>query len=235
MRSSNIISALTATLIPTILACINHMPSNMSNSTDSPLTIGNDGPADQATLGYNINHVAINTNDLDASMHFYGTVLGMRHIFTFRISPILELVYMGFSAGGKNGTQFQTGEELYRQKDNSAGLVEILYRKPACNDTAPLDPLPASTRVPNTLSHIGLIVPDMETTQERMKAFNVTILKEIGEDPSYKGPLANAFGVGDVSQEEGDAIVKGLEFIGFKFGLVVEDPDGNIVEILPQV
>lgn len=171
--------------------------------------------------------------DLYLSPCLDGKVLGMRHIYTYHISPVLDLVYIGFSVGGKNGTGYQTGEELYKQKTNTAGIIELLHRK-TCNSTVPIDRLPASTRMPNTLSHIGLIVPDMMAAQKRMKAHNVTIVKDIGEDPTPKGAIADAFGVGDVSQWDAEGIVAGLENIGFKYALMVEDPDGNLIEILPM-
>lgn len=227
-------SAITATLLTasTVTACANHGDS--ANLTPSEqLEIGNDGAADPATLGYNINHVALNVHDLNASMHFYGEVLGMRHIYTFHISPALDLVYMGFSVGGKNGTQYQTGPELYRQKTNTAGIIELLHRKD-CDGGDAQQRLQPSTRKPNTMSHIGLIVPDMMAAQERMKKFGVKIIKEIGQKPSPRGAIANAFGVGDVTDDEAAGLVAGMEAIGFQFALAAEDPDGNLIEVLPM-
>lgn len=190
----------------------------------------NDGPADAATVGYNINHFDLNVYDLDVSMHFYGKILGMRNIFTYEVSPVLELVYLGYSVGGKNGTGFQTAEELYRQKDNTAGLVELLHRKD-CNSANPKPRLPASTTKPNTFCHVGLVVPDIRATEKRMR---ISTSRSSSVDTPSKGPIANAFGVGDVSTQEARGVVAGLEAIGFKLALVVEDPDGNIVEILQQ-
>ena len=233
MHLSNLLSAAMATLLAASLPAVHACEPQGNSSASEQFTMGSDGPADAATIGYNINHVGLNVNDLDAAMHFYGKVLGMRHIFTYQVSPILELVYLGFSVGGKNGTGFQTSEELYKQEDNTAGLLELLHRKD-CNDSVPAEPLPASTRVPNTLCHIGLVVPDIAATEKRMQEFDVPILKRTGVDPQTKGPMANAFGVGDVSEAEGEEIVVGLEAIGFKFALIVEDPDGNVVEIMQQ-
>lgn len=76
-----------ATSVALARAC--SLPSNASEA----FVIGTDGPADAATVGYNINHFALNVNDLEASVHFYGTVLGMRHMFSYRVSPVLDLVY----------------------------------------------------------------------------------------------------------------------------------------------
>lgn len=199
------------------------------------LTMGTDGPADTATLGYNINHIGLNVNDLDAAMHFYGKVLGMRHIFTYAASPILDIVYPGSSSGGKNGTGFQTAEELYKQQHNIQGLVELLYRKPAGNASVPAaEPLQASTRTTNTFCHVGLVVPDIRAAEKRMRAFEVPILKRVGVQMPIKGPIASAFGVGDVSEAGGEEIVAGLDAIAAAFVLLVEDPDGNLVEIWEQ-
>ena len=36
--------------------------------------------------------------------------------------------YMSLSHGGKNGTGYQTGEELTREKNNSEGLIEFICK-----------------------------------------------------------------------------------------------------------
>lgn len=56
---------------------------------------------------------------------------------------------MGFAQGGKKGSAYQTGEELYRQKTNSQGLLEFIYPH---NATTKLE---ASTVRANTFSHVG--------------------------------------------------------------------------------
>lgn len=128
------------------------------------------------------------------------------------------------------------GEELYKQYHNTAGLIELLHRKRCSigNDSDASKPWPASTSRTNTFGHVGLIVPDIMATQRRMQNFGVPILKPVGEDPDISGPIANAFGVGDVAEQEAREIIAGLRGIGFQYALVVEDPDGNLVEILPQ-
>jgi lactoylglutathione lyase len=66
-------------------------PTNSSSS--DVFVVGNDLPADPATLGYTMNHFALLVNDLDAMMNFYGEVLGMRHIFTYHATPTFEIAY----------------------------------------------------------------------------------------------------------------------------------------------
>lgn len=114
-----------AALLPTSLSC---SPSQANPSDGpSPLTIGTDGPAPPATIGYTINHFALLVNNLTATRRFYGDILGMRHIFTFQASPTYSVMYMGHAQGGKNGTGYMTGAELFAQKDNIEGLIEFVY------------------------------------------------------------------------------------------------------------
>jgi len=90
-------------------------------------TPGGDPPADPATLSYFINHIALQVSNITRSREWYSNVLGMRHIFTVEISPNYTITYMGHSQGGRNGTGFQTGLEMVRDKNNMAGLVELQH------------------------------------------------------------------------------------------------------------
>lgn len=53
----------------------------------------------------------------------------MRHIFTVDLSEDFAIMYMGHAQGGRNGTGFQTGAEMARDKNNMAGLVELQVNK----------------------------------------------------------------------------------------------------------
>jgi lactoylglutathione lyase len=193
------------------------------------LTIGDDGPADAETVEFNVNHLALIVRNLTASQHFYGKVLGMRHIFTAQLSPTFSVTYMGHAQGGRNGTGFQTGAEMLREKNNAAGLLELQYLSDSQDKG-----MTATTVRPNTFSHIGLVVPSLEKAQARMKKFGVKITKSIGQSAEGITSVENAFGFGPYAtqnQTERDLLVKGQQLIGFAQLLVVEDPDGNVVEI----
>ena len=230
LLSAGLVLASSYLLIPPAVAC------DTQNAPAEAFTIGNDSYADPATVGYTLNHFAVNVIDIDATMHFYGKILGMRHIFTFHASPAYEIIYMGYSHGGKNGTGFQSGNELYNEKNNIEGLIEFLYLKDCDNGTSSV-PKP-STKRPNTFSHIGLIVPDIMATQSRMEQYGVNILKRAGDSVKPETPkgrdIANAFGFGS-SQEEAKAALAGIKVLGFNEFLIVTDPDGNLLEIQPQV
>jgi len=116
---------------------------------ENPVAIGTDGPADPATVGFNLNHLGIQVSDIAASREFYGDVLGLRHIFTFTASEDYIIVYMGYAQGGRNGTGHQTGAEMARDQRNSNGLLELIWAKDNTN---------IKSRVFG-FSHLGFIVP----------------------------------------------------------------------------
>jgi lactoylglutathione lyase len=174
-----------------------------TNSPFFPLVLGTDGPADVATNGYNLNHFGLIINNITSTLHFYGKILGICHIFIFHASPSFDIIYMGYSHGGKNGTAYQTGEQLYSQKTNSEGLIEFIYPKDA---TARLV---SSTMKANTFSHVGIVVPNVRQAEERMKEFGVVILKGVGESPSPDDLAAKAFGLGD-SVQVAEAALHGI-------------------------
>jgi lactoylglutathione lyase len=114
-------------LLPFSLTC--NPPQIATHGTPSPLTIGSDGPAPPATISYTFNHFALLVNNLTATRHFYGDILGMRHIFTFQAFPTYSVMYMCHVHGGKNGIGHMTGAELFTEKDNIEGLIEFVYLK----------------------------------------------------------------------------------------------------------
>ena len=105
------------------------------------LTVGTDGPAPLETRGYSINHFALISNDLNATRKFYGNILGMRHVFTYDASDRFSLMYMSYAHGGKNGTGFMSGCELYTEKANLDGLIEFIHVNGDVSWTLLLSPL----------------------------------------------------------------------------------------------
>ena len=225
------LAAIAAIFSPLVQACA---PPNASSDA---FTLGDEGPADVATLGYTMNHFALLVNDMEVTMHFYGKILGMRHIFTFYASPTFEVVYMGYSHGGKNGTGYQTGEELYKEKTNIEGLIELIQTK-NCSKTSDNVEFQPSTKRVNTFSHVGLVVPDVQAIYTRMKDFGVEVLKAPGEMPvpgTATGELLEkAFGIYAYTEEDQNAALAGIANLGFAKFLIVTDPDGNILEIQSQ-
>ncbi|KAL9573066.1 hypothetical protein ACKAV7_002751 [Fusarium commune] len=178
--------------------------------------LGTDEPADWATTGYFINHFAISTRNLTASLEFYSKVLGFRKMFTLHVSKTYSITYLAHAHGGKNGTGYQTALELNREK--TLGIMP---------------------RHPNTFAHIGLVVPDAQKIQERLETMpDVKIVKKFGEkfteltDDLVIGPAVGLppTVVAQLSLEEREAIVQGLGPSVDPLIFIV-DPDGNFIEI----
>lgn len=142
---------------------------------------------------------------------------------------------MGYSHGGKNGTGYQTGEELYNEKTNTEGLLEFIGGPKASQSAG----IPSSTKRLNTFSHVGLVVPDTKQIEARLKKFGIEILKPVGEMPvpgtATAKLLEGAFGLSTFNEEEQKEALDALVPLGFEKFLVVTDPEGNVVEIQDQV
>lgn len=128
MFKSLVNALLTSVLISSTLGCLPHIKRQASNGYPD-LTVGTDGPADAATVGFTIGHLALLVNDLQATRRFYGDALGMRHIFTYNSSEEYTIMYMGHAQGGKNGTGYQTGEDMFSEVYNMEGLIEFIEFK----------------------------------------------------------------------------------------------------------
>lgn len=87
-----------------------------------------------------------------------------------------------------------------------------------------------------TLSHLGLIVPDIKALQARVEAYNATIIKRVDDAPSMEpdSVVGLAWGIDPTSKEAQELIppTKALGFFGF---LVFADPDGNMIEAQQQI
>ncbi|KAM5341729.1 hypothetical protein ACJ41O_014760 [Fusarium nematophilum] len=194
--------------------------------------LGTDEPSDYATTGYFINHLCINVKNLTASVDFYSSVFGLRKLFTLHVSEHFSITYMGHSHGGKNGTGYQTALELNREKNNAEGLIELVHVD------VPVNNIDSSTQRPNTFAHIGMIVPDIKATQQRLDDLNIEVLKRVGEPIAVDGKVAGATSLhaealAQLSAEEREQIAAVL--IPTNDPLVfVADPDGNLIEIQPQ-
>ncbi|KAL4927570.1 VOC family protein [Aspergillus undulatus] len=202
-----------------VAACTEPDP---NNPLDDLFQIGEDGPAPLETLGYFINHVGLLPTNLAPLKHFYHDILGMRLIFDVQLTPEFTITYLGHGQGGRNGTGFQTGEEFNREKNNLAGLLEIVTFN-VSDDT-----LLGSVNSTNTFDHIGLVVPDIV----------VEVLKPYGEAiEMFTGPVNNAFGIDEYAGVHAAAKQRLMEaqgIIGLPLLLMIADPDGNLVEVQQQ-
>lgn len=195
-------------------------------------TLGTDGHASAATKGFWINHTGLNVRNLTASKAFYGSVLGMRHIFTIQYTDHFSLTYMGFSQGGRNGTGFQTGEELLRIKNNAGGMIKLLHFSASESETV------VPTERTTTLSNLGLVVPDLKEAEKWFEEHGVKTVKKRGVNTlPGDSDVAVSFNIGPEStsnQTEVEELVEGLQTTDFGNIVFIEDPDGNLFEVIEQ-
>lgn len=190
-------------------------------------TFGPEG-SDPETTSYFFNHISLNVRNMTGSVDFYTSVLGMRLLFTVQVSPHASISYMGYSNGGKNGTGYQTTEELNRDKNNAQGLIELIWiGLPGAAGNS-------STEVTNTFANLGLVVADPQSTEIRLDEYGVDIYKRFGADLPREGPFARATGIGgDVSglnPEEFESIWTAMNTFT-KESIYAADPDGNMIAI----
>lgn len=119
-------------LLPTTFAC-NHenMARQANNNASMPFNYiegsdSYDAVDVAATQSYFVNHIGLMVSNITASREWYTKVLGMRHVFTFELANKFNVMYMAHTQGGRNGTGFQEGKELVRDKNNLAGLIEFM-------------------------------------------------------------------------------------------------------------
>jgi lactoylglutathione lyase len=208
-------------------------PPPATNTSVFPHTIrGPDVYPDPETLGYQINHLSLSVKNLTRAVDFYTSVFGLRHMFTAQLTPSVSFTYLGHSAGGKNGTGWQSTEELVRTKNNAQGLLELQF----FDDPATIRNLTASTEVTNTFSHIGIVVPDLAKTLARLQRLNVNILHKPGDIPEPGGVLARAVGLGNLGPDHPETAAFFKAWAGLTQGLIFcVDPDGNLIELQPLV
>ena len=119
-----------------------------------------------------------------------------------------------------------------RFKNNAAGLLEMVHFSVKGDD----DHIPGPDQGnATTLSHLGIVVPDLKQVQERLEKHGATIYKRPEEPMPTEGPLRNPYTLGDangLSDEDFAAIQKGMSELN-KLNIFAADPDGNLLEVLP--
>ncbi|KAF4453153.1 Glyoxalase/bleomycin resistance protein/dioxygenase [Fusarium austroafricanum] len=198
-------------------------------ATTPAIVPGSDVPSDPATAGYFVNHVGITVSNVTRSLDFYTQVFGFRHMFTFQATSEFSITYLGHSSGGKNGTGFQTAEEMTRNKNNMAGQISLFHLNAA--EEAQV------TRRESTNSFrlvIGIVVPDIEKAQERLEKYGAVVYKGIGQPMPEAGPLGSPYAFGDASDlsDEGWKAIKDVLTKTNEHNLFAGDPDGNLLEVL---
>ena len=169
----------------------------------------------------------------------------MRFIFSFSVANTATkgtklVTYMGYPYGdGKVGDQ--TGAELLSNLHKRDGLMEFLsgdvrFKEPSitpkrrvttnkiCKEIT-RESIQSETR---GFSHVGLAVPNITATQERLESYNVNILKPVGQQATDN--IDVIFGFEKGQPEHNLPAVFDQLFDGY---MIVTDPDGYGIEIFP--
>ncbi|KAK4496069.1 hypothetical protein PRZ48_012048 [Zasmidium cellare] len=191
-----------------------------------PHIVGTDHKQPAETAGYSINHLALIVSDIKSIRHFYGDILGLRHIVTHEASPTYQVTYMGHPT---NEAGFQTGEELLRNLRYRDGLIEFLH-------SIGLDTSKTHLTVDDVRTggffHLGFVVPDVRAAEKRLKEFGVPILRALRDSNIEPGSdVAKWWGLDRAHDLE--AIV-GTRAMKLENILLVTDPEGNVVEIVER-
>ena len=100
----------------------------------------------------------------------------------------------------EHGTAYQTTNELNRNKNNMEGLLELIsFTRPSQDKQEP------STKVTNTFSHFGIIVPDVKAAQDRFDQFGWPILARAGDQGAFPAELLNSYGLGELPLDDPEA------------------------------
>ncbi|KAF4835052.1 Lactoylglutathione lyase [Colletotrichum tropicale] len=198
-------------------------PSSTSKSVPDkahgPHTVGDEAEISPGhpTIGYKFNHMMLRIRDPARSLHFYIELMGMRTVFTMNAGPF-TIYYLGYP---------QTTEH---RADLAKFREDTLYHVHG-SENEPEGYYSSGNQPPNLgLGHLGFSVPDVPLALERLKAYGVEVVKDLGSASREDVPLSSwesgrGIGLGDLTS----AYKNVFEQIAF-----VKDPDGYIVELVPQ-
>ncbi|KAF9694975.1 hypothetical protein EKO04_007037 [Ascochyta lentis] len=189
------------------------------------------------TIGYRLNHFMLRISDPSRTLHFYTHLLGMRIVFTRDVGP-MTVYYLGYPST----TEHRADPEAYAWDTsphsvltNTLGLLEFCYyhvnststdeEKGGVKITTGVDPPHLG------FNHLGFTVPNVGAAVERLRQNGVQVVKGVGEGPNESVPITRwEREMGVASQVE---LSKGFEGL-FKQLAFVRDPDGYLIELVPQ-
>ncbi|KAI1628717.1 lactoylglutathione lyase [Exophiala viscosa] len=203
------------------------MPNGLK--TDKPLE------ANDPTMGYKLNHFMLRIRDPKKSMHFYLDLMGMRTVFNMNVGPF-TIYYLGYPQTDEHrANPEQFGGETAMKLQHTLGLLELYHVHGSEKQDEGY--YQTGNTPPNLgFGHLGFTVPNVPEALERLKKAGVEVVKDLGVCTRESIPISeweNERGVGvEVKGTESEIhkeYAKVFEKIAF-----VRDPDGYIVELVPQ-
>ncbi|KZM19417.1 Lactoylglutathione lyase [Ascochyta rabiei] len=195
-------------------------------------------PCSDPTIGYRLNHFMLRISDPSRTLHFYTHLMGMRLVFSRDVGP-MTVYYLGYPSTAEH----RADQEAYARDTSphsvltsTLGLLEFChYHVDSARAGEEKDGVKITTGVdPPFLgfNHLGFTVPDVPAAVERLMRSGVVVVKGVGEGPNESVPITRwerETGVASTME-----LSKGFEAL-FKQIAFVRDPDGYLVELVPQV
>ncbi|KAK5048573.1 hypothetical protein LTR84_005664 [Exophiala bonariae] len=201
---------------------------NGANS-DPPL------PANDPTIGYKLNHFMLRIREPKRTMHFYIDLMGMRTVFTLNVGPF-TIYYLGYPQTEVHRADVpKFGLDTAMNLQSTLGLLELYHVHGS--EKQPDGYYQTGNSPPNLgFGHLGFTVPDVKGALDRLKAEGVEVVKDLGEVGLRSIPISeweNERGVGQEEVGTATEIHKEYKKVFSKIAFV-RDPDGYIVELVPQ-
>lgn len=201
-------------------------------SPAGPTPTFNPQALDPLTKNNHLTHSALRITDPTRSLHFYVDLLGMRVIFSMNAGPF-TIYYLGHpppdTADGEVGAWAEKTAEIPVLM-RTRGLLE-LYHVHGSEDLNAESKISTGNEVPHLgFAHLGFTVPDVKEAVERLRGNGVRILKDVGLCEREHVPLSEweaERGVGRGQIHENYAWF-------FEQFAMVADPDGYMIELMPQ-
>lgn len=198
------------------------------HNTDPPL------PETDPTIGTKLNHSMLRIRDPTRTLHFYIDLMGMRTVFIMNAGPF-TMYYLGYPSSPEDRADLLSWAARASDPANltrTLGLLELFHIHGTEREVENGGVEMANGNVPPNLGfgHLGFTVPDVRGTVERLRDAGVRVVKELGVSTRESVPLSEweekrGVGLGEIHPN-----YKGF----FDQIAYVADPDGYIIEILPQ-
>ena len=199
------------------------LPAGAPHLTQPPL------PPTHPTIGYKLNHFMLRIRDPKPSLDFYINLMGMRSVFVMNVGPF-TIYYLGYPQTDEHRSDLtQFGQDTCAKLQHTLGLLELYH----VHGTEGKDEgwYETGNRPPALgFGHLGFTVPDVPAALKRLEENGVKVIKPLGVTTNRSIPISEweenkGVGVGEIHPNY-KAVFDNIAF--------VQDPDGYIVELVPQ-
>ncbi|KAH7009590.1 Glyoxalase/Bleomycin resistance protein/Dihydroxybiphenyl dioxygenase [Ilyonectria destructans] len=186
-------------------------------------------PENNPTTGYRLNHFMLRIRDPKATLHFYIDLMGMRTVFTMNAGP-MTIYYLGYPQTPEHRADpAKFSRDTCAQLPFTLGLLELFHIHGSEKSE---EGYHSTGNTPPALGfgHLGFTVPDVPAAVKRLETAGVSVFKSLGEASKESIPI-NSW---EVEKGIGAGEVHPFFKAGFENIAFVRDPDGYLVELVPQ-